>query len=241
MANGTKYDSGKLEYQYLGLTETWWPEPLSRAEYLLRDASFMLDKFWIKGGSVTDLQDTLYRLRAAAAVITPDITFIEGLIQVRKAGAKKYSFLNYRGGMEYSRLVGAARRHKHFYPIVLGEKFDQDSGAPHWAAAACSIAFLLEYVLDGLGIDDRETLGKDLAVASPASRDGFTSLPTTTTTPVDAVGGAGSSTLITPPTQVVPRSYSIPIVGITTWDGLSFPATKEQLEALGEDGMEIIK
>jgi hypothetical protein len=54
---------------------------------------------------------------------------LEGLSAVLAFGAKKYAANNWRGGLSYSRLIGAALRHT--FAILRGEDIDPESGLPH--------------------------------------------------------------------------------------------------------------
>lgn len=68
-------------------------------------------------------------------------------------GAKKYKDNNWRGGMKWGRLTGAALRH--IFSFMCGEDYDPESGLHHLAHAACDILFVLEYVFTGTAEDDR--------------------------------------------------------------------------------------
>jgi hypothetical protein len=68
-------------------------------------------------------------------------------------GTKKYGKHNWRGGMEWSRLVDACLRHLTSWNE--GENTDPETGYSHLAHARCCLGFLLEYEQKGLGTDDR--------------------------------------------------------------------------------------
>ena len=68
-------------------------------------------------------------------------------------GAEKYGDHNWRGGLKYSRLIGATLRHVTAW--IAGETEDPESGINHLAHAACNILMLLEYTALDLGEDDR--------------------------------------------------------------------------------------
>lgn len=78
---------------------------------------------------------------------------IEELAKVLTFGAKKYTAHNWRHGMAWSRLIGAALRH--LFAFMRGEDRDPETGLCHLAHAMCCIMFLLEYWLTGNGSDDR--------------------------------------------------------------------------------------
>lgn len=68
-------------------------------------------------------------------------------------GAKKYDAHNWRQGMDWSRLIGAALRHVNAFNA--GEDLDPESGLSHLGHARCCLGFLIEYQKKGLGTDDR--------------------------------------------------------------------------------------
>nr|WP_142850688.1 dATP/dGTP diphosphohydrolase domain-containing protein [Telmatospirillum sp. J64-1] len=73
--------------------------------------------------------------------------------EVLAFGAKKYAKHNWRGGMEWSRLVDAALRH--ITAWNEGQDTDPETGASHLAHARCCLGFLIEYQEKGTGTDDR--------------------------------------------------------------------------------------
>lgn len=78
---------------------------------------------------------------------------LTAVAQVMTFGARKYGDNNWRGGMGWSRLVGAGMRH--LFAFISGEDTDPESGLPHLAHALCCLMFLLEYQLTENGTDDR--------------------------------------------------------------------------------------
>jgi len=58
-------------------------------------------------------------------------------------GAKKYGVNNWKKGLDYTRLAGAALRH--MVAWMEGEDTDQESDCPHIAHAVAALCFLLEY------------------------------------------------------------------------------------------------
>lgn len=75
--------------------------------------------------------------------------------KVMGAGAKKYGRHNWRKGMDWTRLHGAALRH--IFAHLDGEDRDPETGLSHLAHAMCCMMFLLEYEQSKLGTDDRHT------------------------------------------------------------------------------------
>lgn len=82
-----------------------------------------------------------------------DRTALDEVAKVLAYGAQKYSAENWRGGIEYSRLIGATQRH--MMAVSDGEDFDPESGLPHAAHAMCSMMFLLWMMRHRPDLDDR--------------------------------------------------------------------------------------
>jgi hypothetical protein len=78
---------------------------------------------------------------------------LESVSAVFAYGANKYADHNYRKGMAWSRLLGAALRH--LFRWACGEDIDAESGHPHLAHAGCCVLMLLDAQAQGLGVDDR--------------------------------------------------------------------------------------
>lgn len=78
---------------------------------------------------------------------------LQAIAEVLDFGAKKYAAHNWRKGMDWSRLLGAAMRH--LTSFNDGEDKDPESGLSHLAHLGCCVLFLLEYEKKGLGTDDR--------------------------------------------------------------------------------------
>lgn len=68
------------------------------------------------------------------------------VVKVLEFGAKKYGDYNWRGGMDWMRLIDAALRH--CFAWLSGENVDKESGLDHLAHAACNLLFLLQYKKD---------------------------------------------------------------------------------------------
>jgi len=83
---------------------------------------------------------------------------IEEVAKVLGYGAKKYQKYNYKGGFEYTRLIGAALRH--LFAFARGQDKDPETGLSHVAHAVCNLLFLLDQQIASTGTDDRfkETL-----------------------------------------------------------------------------------
>jgi len=78
---------------------------------------------------------------------------LEGIAQVLSFGAKKYAAHNWRGGLAYSRLLGAALRHT--FAILRGEDTDPESGLPHVDHLGCCWMFLSNMMKTRPDLDDR--------------------------------------------------------------------------------------
>lgn len=78
---------------------------------------------------------------------------LEEVAAVLALGAGKYGRYNWRGGMDWCRLLGACLRH--LFAWAKREEADPESGLSHLAHAACCILFLIDYEKRGAGQDDR--------------------------------------------------------------------------------------
>jgi len=78
---------------------------------------------------------------------------LEGCAQVLTFGAQKYASDNWRAGMAWRRLIGAAMRH--LQAFADGEDMDPESGLPHLDHLACCVMFLSEFQKKNMGTDDR--------------------------------------------------------------------------------------
>lgn len=78
---------------------------------------------------------------------------MEAIAEVFDFGAKKYGRYNYKKGLAYSRLIGAAQRH--LTAFNSGEDLDLESGKSHLAHLGCCIFMLLEQLKSHPELDDR--------------------------------------------------------------------------------------
>lgn len=81
----------------------------------------------------------------------PIMSLIPGEVELALAhvltyGAKKYNAENWRGGINYNRVLSACYRHLNAYR--RGEEFDDESELPHLWHAVCNLAFLITYESD---------------------------------------------------------------------------------------------
>ena len=84
---------------------------------------------------------------------------INALADILTAGAVKYGEHNWRHGMDWSRVYGAAQRH--LLAFWGGDDIDDESGMPHLWHALTNIAFLVSYQAMSVGRDDRWKQGDD--------------------------------------------------------------------------------
>lgn len=82
-----------------------------------------------------------------------DRTALEAMASVLGHGRDKYGAENWREGIQYTRLIGAALRHLH--ALNDCEDFDKESGLPHAAHAMTSLMFLLWMMRCRPDMDDR--------------------------------------------------------------------------------------
>lgn len=85
-----------------------------------------------------------------------DLIPSEALKEVAKVmtfGAEKYGDHNWREGMDWHRMYGAAQRHLNDWNT--GRDHDDETGLPELAHAACCILMLLSYQKTNTGKDDR--------------------------------------------------------------------------------------
>ena len=84
---------------------------------------------------------------------------INELAKVLTFGAKKYADNNWRKGLQWSRVLGAALRHILAY--MGGQDKDPETGLSHLAHAFCCLMFLLEYEITHKELDDRYKLPQE--------------------------------------------------------------------------------
>lgn len=80
------------------------------------------------------------------------------MTKVLEFGAKKYASLNYAKGMKFSRVMNSFRRHT--LKLVGGETHDDESGISHIGHILCNFMFMLVYIQEKVGEDDRVLLNK---------------------------------------------------------------------------------
>lgn len=82
-----------------------------------------------------------------------DSGFMDEVGAVLGFGANKYAAHNWRQGMGYSALIGAAMRH--LAAINRGEDFDPESGFHHTGHLGCCVMFLDWMIKNRPDLDDR--------------------------------------------------------------------------------------
>ena len=103
--------------------------------------------------AVRPIQGGLKHDSAKPRVELLDPLALEGLSAVLAFGARKYAAHNWRGGISYSRLIGAALRHT--FAILRGEDIDPESGLPHVDHLGCCWMFLSNMMKTRPDLDDR--------------------------------------------------------------------------------------
>lgn len=85
----------------------------------------------------------------------------EALVQIAQVltfGAKKYEAQNWRKGLAWSRVLGAALRH--LMAFNDGEDKDPETGLSHLAHLGCCTMFLLEYEKTHKELDNRHKINE---------------------------------------------------------------------------------
>lgn len=84
---------------------------------------------------------------------------LEEIAKVFAYGAKKYgehNWAQYANDWKWGQLIGSLLRH--VFAWMRREDLDRESGLPHLAHAGCNILMLLELILNGKGIDNRNPM-----------------------------------------------------------------------------------
>jgi len=82
-----------------------------------------------------------------------DPYFLEQMANVLDFGKRKYAAHNWRGGIQWSRTLGAVLRHTLSY--LNGEDTDPETGYSHMAHAAVNCMFLVWFAQNRKEYDDR--------------------------------------------------------------------------------------
>jgi hypothetical protein len=80
----------------------------------------------------------------------------QALVEIAKVfgkGAEKYGRYNYKNGIAWTRIIGAAYRH--LGAFNSGEDLDPETGLSHIAHLGCCVVMLLDYINDHPELDDR--------------------------------------------------------------------------------------
>jgi len=89
--------------------------------------------------------------KPATELLSP-IALIE-ISKVMEYGSRKYAAHNWRKGIAWSRLLGAALRH--LLAFLGGQDKDPETGLSHLSHLGCCVMFLLEYEVTHKELDDR--------------------------------------------------------------------------------------
>ena len=101
-------------------------------------------------GKKDDFKDKKIRLE----LVPPNFTNAIG--RVLTYGAEKYAAHNWMRGMDFSRLIGAIKRH--LESVEFSEDFDEETQEQHLAHIGCCVAFLhyfIEHKSEYEAFDDR--------------------------------------------------------------------------------------
>lgn len=80
----------------------------------------------------------------------------KALLQIAEVfghGAEKYGRFNYKNGLDWGRVIGAAYRH--LGAFNSGEDTDPESGYSHVAHLGCCVIMLLDYISSHPELDNR--------------------------------------------------------------------------------------
>jgi len=94
------------------------------------------------------------------------------IAEIMTFGKKKYSANNWRGGIVYSRLIGAALRH--IFSWLGGESLDPETGKSHLAHASCCLMMLLEFETTRPDLDDRYKPAVNSTISTPTAHGSTT-------------------------------------------------------------------
>lgn len=131
------------------------------------------------------------------------------LASVLTFGAKKYGDYNWAGGMDWSRLYGAAQRHLGAW--WDGEGTDPETGMSHLWHALCCVAFLTAYEIKGIGRDDRFKWGGPAPVSARELLERH------------CIPGERPWTPPAAPVLPAPPSAPVDVTPVITWDGTAPP------------------
>jgi hypothetical protein len=80
-------------------------------------------------------------------------TFLEGMAEVLRWGAKQYGDDNWKKGSNWRRIGASALRH--FVKWFRGQDVDEETGINHLYHCAVNLMFLAHFQRKGIGKDDR--------------------------------------------------------------------------------------
>lgn len=151
MEEGLKYDEGKPAYDLL----EWSVFPVMDGTGTgdARQLRSWLERFAAAGDGV-DLRGAMAETGRLICTPSPEAALRDEVARVLAFGAKKYARHNWRLGMDWSRLIGAAMRH--LAAFTRGELHDPETGLHHLGHLGCCLMFLIVYERDGIGTDDRD-------------------------------------------------------------------------------------
>ena len=87
-------------------------------------------------------------------IVPPSLTIYTAAVM--DFGAQKYSMHNWRKGFPYTSILNSLERH--LADFKAGVDYDPETKLHQLAHIACNVAFLIEHVEQGYGVDDRYKL-----------------------------------------------------------------------------------
>lgn len=105
------------------------------------------------------------KAKTRIGLISPIAAYEEGIVMA--AGEIKYDTYNWRKGLSWVACLEAAKRHIEL--ALMGEDFDDETGATHFACARSELAFVSEYRYTHPELDDRYKLPKEVIEAVKAA------------------------------------------------------------------------
>lgn len=85
------------------------------------------------------VKGSMFKLKLPVELVPP--LFIRMVALVLLFGARKYKKNNWMKGMQWSEIIAGTIRH--IYAFMEGKEYDEESGLPHLAHAACGLMFLI--------------------------------------------------------------------------------------------------
>lgn len=151
-----KFDSGKPAFELLD------EEAFADVDWFERGNIYRVHELmasWLRGADVGALMDALAVCAGLLCDTSAEQAMRLEVARVLEWGARKYEAHNWRKGMSWSRVYGAAMRHIEAFArgeVINHEEHNgQHFYCHHLGSAGCCLMFLITYQREGLGTDDR--------------------------------------------------------------------------------------